>query len=71
MQASISGEKPDFVMLPVPSEVLEDAGIDIHGLLQFTAAGQKVIFENVDPVEADLVCGEGCTDCLCDTNREK
>lgn len=56
MQTPLNGEKPDFVMLPVPSEVLEDADIDIHGLLQFTAVGRRVIFENVDPVEADLVC---------------
>lgn len=62
MQNSITDRSP-FVAVPVPREVIAEAGIDVDAPLQFTAADGKVTMENVPPDEADIVCDGDCERC--------
>lgn len=62
MQNSIIDCSP-FVAVPVPREVIAEAGIEADAPLQFTAADGKVTMENVSPDEADIVCDGDCERC--------
>ena len=63
MQNPMKNPQPLYVLLPVPFEALEDAGIGVGDLMQFTVADGRLIMERVDPKEADLVCDGDCESC--------
>ena len=52
----------DFVLMSIPSNVLEEAGIMPNALIQYRAEDGKIIMEVVDEV-VSLVCGGECNDC--------
>lgn len=52
----------EFVLLSVPSEVLEEAGIMPNALIQYSVDDGKIIMEIVDEV-VPLICKEECNDC--------
>lgn len=62
MQNSMKENKPMFVMIPVPLEAMEDSGIDIGDLVQFTAVDGKLTMEAVTDTE-DFICGGDCESC--------
>ncbi len=62
MQNSMKENKPLFVMIPVPLEALEDSGIDIGDLVQFTVSDGRITMEAVVDLE-DFVCGGDCESC--------
>lgn len=51
-----------FSVLAVPSELLEEAGIDPTSVLQYSVEGRKLIVEALDE-EGDFVCNGECSDC--------
>lgn len=65
MQNSMNGNKPLFVMIPVPMEVLEESGIDIGDLVHFIAADGIVVMEAVTDL-SDFVCDGDCDNCPVD-----
>ncbi len=52
----------DFVLMSIPSDVLEEAGIQPNALIQYYADEGRVIMEMVDEV-APLICSGNCNDC--------
>ena len=52
----------DFVLMSIPSNVLEEAGIMPNALIQYQAEDGKIIMEAVDEV-VSLVCSGECHDC--------
>lgn len=54
---------PLFVPIAVPYEVLADSGIDLDGVVQFTATEGKLVMEQVDPQEASFACRGDCDVC--------
>ena len=52
----------DFVLMSIPSNVLEEAGIQPNALIQYQAEDGKIIMEAVDEV-VSLVCSGECDDC--------
>lgn len=53
-----------FVLLTVPMDVLEDSGIDLDGVLQFTAEDGKIVIETVSPEDVeDYLCDGDCESC--------
>lgn len=52
----------DFVLMSIPSDVLEEAGIQPNALIQYHADEGRVIMEMVDEV-APLICSGDCNDC--------
>lgn len=52
----------DFVLMSIPSDVLEEAGIQPNALIQYHADDGKVIMEMVDEV-VPLVCSGECNEC--------
>ena len=54
-----------FVMVPIPLEVLEESGIDIGDLVQFTSGDGIVVMEAVTDL-SDFVCDGDCENCPVD-----
>lgn len=52
----------DFVLMAIPSEVLEEAKILPNALIQYHADDGKIIMEMVDEV-TPLVCNGECDEC--------
>lgn len=52
----------DFVLMAIPSEVLEEAQIMPNALIQYHADEGKIIMEMVDEV-LPLACSGECDDC--------
>ena len=65
MQNSMNENKPLFVMIPVPMEVMEESGIDIGDLVHFIAADGIVVMEAVTDL-SDFVCDGDCENCPVD-----
>lgn len=60
----------EFVLLSVPSEVLEEAGIMPNALIQYNVDDGKIIMEMVDDV-VPLVCNGECRECPVKEQKEK
>ena len=54
--------KTEIIMLPVPAELLCEAGIFEGDPMQMYADGHKVVIENIDDAK-DIVCGGYCDNC--------
>ena len=52
----------EYTLLPVPTEVLEEVGIDAFSTIQFSVARGKLIIEPID-AEQNMVCIGSC--CWC------
>ena len=52
----------DFVLMSVPSDVLEEAGIVPNALIQYYVDDGKIIMEMVDEV-APVICDGECNEC--------
>ena len=52
----------EFVLLSVPSEIMEEAGITSNALIQYSVDDGKIIVEMVDEV-APLICVGECKKC--------
>lgn len=52
----------DFVLISIPSNVLEEAGIQPNALIQYQAEDGKIIMEAVDEM-VPLVCSGECEEC--------
>lgn len=52
----------EMVLLSVPLEVLDEAGIQRDGLLEMYAEGSELIIRNADD-PTDLVCAGDCGNC--------
>ena len=53
----------NFVIMTVPIEAIEESGILTGGVIQITAEKGRLIFENVDVSEEEIVCDGECEDC--------
>ncbi len=60
----------EFVLLSVPSEVLEEAGITANALIQYNVDDGKIIMEIVDSV-VPLVCKGECQECPIKEQKKK
>lgn len=74
----------ETVLLPVPAELLLEAGIMVNAPLQLYADGNRIIIENIDDTEdfvcdgdcencpiADIDCDGDCGTCTCNENCEE
>lgn len=52
----------DFVLMSIPSDVLEEAGIQPNALIQYHADEGKIIMEMVDEV-VPFACSGECDEC--------
>ena len=52
----------EYTLLPVPTEVLEEVGIDAFSAIQFSVSRGKLIIEPID-AEQNLVCIGNCCRC--------
>ena len=52
----------DFVLMSIPSDVLEEAGIQPNALIQYHADEGKVIMEMVDEI-VPIACSGECDEC--------
>ena len=52
----------EYTLLPVPTEVLEEVGIDAFSTFQFSVARGKLIIEPID-AEQNMVCIGNCCRC--------
>ena len=52
-----------YVLLAVPLDVLEEAEIDLTGVIQFTVVDGKIVIENVDD-PSDFPCAGMCESCV-------
>ena len=65
-------EVDEFVLISVPKEVLEDAGIVDGSVLQIYADGNRLVIERLTDT-GEVVCDGDCDNCLvneteCDGN---
>ena len=65
----------EFVLISIPKEVLEDAGIVDGSVLQIYADGNKLVIEKLIDT-GEIVCDGDCDNCPvneteCDGNREE
>ena len=65
----------EFVLISVPKEALEDAGIVDGSVLQIYADGNKLVIEKLIDT-GEIVCDGDCDNCPvneteCDGNREE
>lgn len=51
-----------LVLIPVPAELLREAGIFEDDPMQMYADGHKVVVENIDDPQ-DIACGGDCENC--------
>lgn len=52
----------DFVLMSIPADVLEEAGIQPNALIQYQVDDGKIIMEMVDEV-VPIVCSGECKEC--------
>ena len=52
----------EIVMIPVPAELLLEAGIYEGDPMQMYADGHKIIIQNIDDAK-DFVCDNDCENC--------
>ena len=52
----------DFVLMSIPSDVLEEAGIQPNALIQYHADEGKIIMELVDEI-VPIACSGECDEC--------
>ena len=52
----------EYTLLPVPTEVLEEVGIDAFSTVQFSVARGNPIIEPID-AEQNMVCIGSCCRC--------
>lgn len=65
MQNSVTEMPSTFVMVPIPLEVMEESGIDIGDLVQFSAGDGIVVMQAVTELEG-FVCDGDCESCPVD-----
>ena len=63
MQNQMTNREPVFVLVPMPYEVLADAGIDAGEPLQFTVEEGRITIEQIDLNDLDIVCDGNCREC--------
>lgn len=74
----------ETVFIPVPEELLREAGINVNAPLHLYADGHKIVIENINDSEdfvcdgdcencpiADMDCDGDCEDCPCSDNCEE
>ena len=49
----------EYTLLPVPTEVLEEVGLDAFSTIQFSISRGKLIIEPID-AEQNMVCFGNC-----------
>lgn len=54
--------KPEFVLVSIPMDIIEEADIGEGEIIQITAQRGKIIIEAVDDTD-DIVCGRDCDEC--------
>ncbi|MBR5949347.1 MAG: hypothetical protein IKZ82_11995 [Clostridia bacterium] len=52
-----------FVLLTVPYEVFEDAGIGDGSVMNITVEDGKIVIERADIADGGIVCSGNCEDC--------
>ena len=58
----------ELVLIPVPAELLSEAGIYEDDPMQMYADGRKIIIQNIDDTK-DFVCDSDCENCpIADTD---
>ena len=60
----------EFVLISVPKDVLEDAGIVDGSVLQIYADGNKLVIEKLIDT-GEIVCDGNCEECPCYKNCEE
>lgn len=60
----------EFVLITVPKETLEDAGITASSVLQIYADGNKLVIERLTDT-GEIVCDGNCEECPCYKNCEE
>lgn len=60
----------EFVLISIPKEVLEDAGIVDGSVLQIYADGNKLVIEKLIDT-GEIVCDGNCEECPCYKNCEE
>lgn len=58
------------ILLPVPVELMEEAGIKPYSLIQFYVTEGKLVAEVIKDTE-NFVCDSECTNCPCEEECEK
>ncbi len=54
--------KPEFVLISIPFDVIEEAALGEGEIIQITAQKGKIIIEAVDDT-GDIVCDTACENC--------
>ena len=57
-----STQMNDYVLLPVPAEVLEELELDPFSTIQYSISRGRLIIESID-AEQDMVCFGTCRRC--------
>ena len=56
----------EYLLLSIPLDMLEEAGISEESVIQMSAAGGKILIEAVSHDDAeDFVCDGDCESCPC------
>lgn len=45
----------ECILLPVPAEILEEAGISAYSVVQYSVSGGKITIEAIDDIN-DYIC---------------
>lgn len=59
-----------YILLPVPVELMEEAGIKPYSLIQFYVTEGKLMAEVVKDTE-NFACDRDCLNCPCEEECEK
>ena len=57
-----SNQMNDYVLLPVPAEVMEELELDPFSTIQYSISRGRLIIEPID-AEQDMVCFGNCCRC--------
>lgn len=57
-----STQMNEYVLLPVPGEVMEELELDPFSTIQYSISGGRLIIEPID-AEQDMVCFGNCCRC--------
>ena len=58
----------DYLLLSIPLDLLEEAGIGEESVIQMSASGGKILIEAVGPDDTeDFVCDGDCENCPLNT----
>lgn len=55
--------KNDMVLFPIPTDLLEEVGLDEMAVIQMSVANNKLIIEKADT--DSFICDGDCKDCPC------